>query len=227
MAPIVARLSGESADTTSTVYHGTMSSNHDPDTDPSTTARRKRRWRSAALRRRRDITPDQLERAGLMLARRAARYVEALRPGTVVAGYIAMGHEIPTTPTLDDWLARGLTVLVPRLGTGREIRWGEYTGSGDLEAMPRMASGGLRPDEPRGDDRGPQALRRARTILIPALAVDGRGLRLGRGAGWYDRALLHRSPEATTVAVCWPWEIVDAAVPCEGHDVPVDHVIRL
>ena len=68
----------------------------------------------------------------------------------------------------------------------------------------------------------PDALGEASLILVPALAVDRSGHRLGRGAGWYDRALEWRSPEATAVAVCWPWEVTDAPLPRGPHDVPVD-----
>lgn len=62
-------------------------------------------------------------------------------------------------------------------------------------------------------------------IIVPAFAVDEHGFRLGRGGGWYDRALEHRSSTARVVAVCWPWEPTDETVPHEPHDIPVDGVL--
>ena len=68
---------------------------------------------------------------------------------------------------------------------------------------------------------GPTA-RHTRAGNVPAFAVDEHGFRLGRGGGWYDRALLRRSATARVIAVCWPWETTDTTVPHEPHDIPVD-----
>ena len=62
-------------------------------------------------------------------------------------------------------------------------------------------------------------------IIAPTLMVDECGTRLGRGGGWYDRALMHRAAHATVIAVCWPWEISSAPLPRETHDLPVDGVL--
>lgn len=188
---------------------------------------RKQQLREHARLRRGLIGNAQLEEAGPALMRESAQYVKTLAAGSTVAAYVSMGHEVPTTPTLDDWRARGLDILVPRLGSGLEIGWGYYGGSKALQAMPRTTTGGLRPAEPDGCVFGPERLARAEVILIPAFAVDSQLFRLGRGAGWYDRALLHRSPRAVLLAVCWPWEMTTQPLPRNAHDIPVDHVIRL
>ena len=62
-------------------------------------------------------------------------------------------------------------------------------------------------------------------IILPALMVDERGTRLGRGGGWYDRALTRRAAGIPVIAVCWPWEISPAPLPHETHDLPVDGVL--
>lgn len=151
----------------------------------------------------------------------------ALRRGDTVAGYVSMGTEAPTLALLDGLLARGLRVLVPRLGRGRDIGFGAYQGSDALRAMPRSARGGLRPAEPASETLGPEALATARLVLIPAFAIDLDGSRLGRGGGWYDRALGHCSPATLKVGVCWDWEFVGrhAAVPHLPHDIAVDAVL--
>ena len=59
-------------------------------------------------------------------------------------------------------------------------------------------------------------------IIVPAFAVDPSGIRLGRGGGWYDRALEYKAAKAQVVAICWPWETTSTPIPHELHDVPVD-----
>lgn len=194
---------------------------------PLSVAARKRELRRSILHRRRSITRDELTAAGRQLEMCTTRYVESLPAGSTVAAYVSMGHEIPTTATLRRWSERGLSILVPRLGSGTQIGWGHYAGASALVPMPRSASGGLRPDEPAGEILGPEALQSAQVVLIPALAVDSRHRRLGRGLGWYDRALLHCGEHATVVAVCWPWEISETPLPVDTQDMPVDDVVRL
>ncbi|WP_368117506.1 5-formyltetrahydrofolate cyclo-ligase, partial [Bifidobacterium adolescentis] len=92
----------------------------------------------------------------------------------------------------------------------------------------RNADGSInthRPQEPENAAEGPEVLTSAELIIVPAFAVDEHGFRLGRGGGWYDRALEHRSSTARVVAVCWPWEPTDETVPHEPHDIPVDGVL--
>ena len=64
----------------------------------------------------------------------------------------------------------------------------------------------------------------ASVVLVPALAVDRRGVRLGRGGGYYDRSLSLRRPDAHLVAVVRDEEIVEE-VPSEAHDVRMTHAL--
>jgi 5-formyltetrahydrofolate cyclo-ligase len=60
-------------------------------------------------------------------------------------------------------------------------------------------------------------------VLVPALAVDRAGTRLGQGGGWYDRALRFAAPGALKLGVCYPHEVLAAGtLPREAHDVPLD-----
>ena len=61
-------------------------------------------------------------------------------------------------------------------------------------------------------------------ILVPALAVDRTGVRLGRGAGFYDRSLPLADPAARLVAVVRDDELVDH-LPAEPHDVRMTHAL--
>ena len=89
----------------------------------------------------------------------------------------------------------------------------------------KPAHGTLRPDEPRGPVLQASALGACDVIVLPALRVDRHGARLGRGGGWYDRALAWRRAGVPLVAVCWPWEFADEPVPALAHDVPVSAVL--
>jgi 5-formyltetrahydrofolate cyclo-ligase len=72
-------------------------------------------------------------------------------------------------------------------------------------------------------DRLVEALRRVSVVLCPALAVARAGTRLGKGAGYYDRALGHVGPNALTLAVIYDTEFVDI-LPSEPHDRPVQAI---
>jgi 5-formyltetrahydrofolate cyclo-ligase len=78
--------------------------------------------------------------------------------------------------------------------------------------------------EPVGPKLGPTAIGTAEVVVVPALAVDRGGTRLGRGGGWYDRALRHARPGAVVVAVVFDGEVVDR-LPALDHDRPVTAVV--
>jgi 5-formyltetrahydrofolate cyclo-ligase len=89
-------------------------------------------------------------------------------------------------------------------------------------------SGALALPEPTGTRLGVDALAQAQVLIVPALAVDTTGTRLGRGRGYYDAALLHADPDALILALVHDEEVLDAdstPIPREGHDAAVHGVI--
>jgi 5-formyltetrahydrofolate cyclo-ligase len=139
-----------------------------------------------------------------------------------VALYASGPTEPGTGPLLEQLHAQGVRVLLPVLGTGLRRGWAEYAGLADLETR---APG--RPPEPSGPDLGPDALADADVVIVPALAVDTTGARLGQGGGWYDRVLAAALPDALVLALLYDGELVSAeksALPLEPHDLPVDGV---
>lgn len=193
--------------------------------------------RRAMLRRRRETDAGERLKAGerlVAVARKAGLIGGAgpvgqtrslgrtglpVGPDRTVAAYVSMGTEIDLRPLLGVLLASGSRVIVPRLGSGLDVGWSE------LRSIAALTSPGAgRPSEPMGERTlGPEALSQADLIILPALAVNvDDGTRLGRGGGWYDRALAHASPAAPVIAVCWPWEATHDPLPREAHDVPVD-----
>lgn len=129
-----------------------------------------------------------------------------------VAAYVPVGSEPGSVELVDALRTDERIVLLPVVRSDGELDWAAYDGS--LRAGPL----GLR--EPAGELLGPDALSRAQVVLAPALAVDRRGNRLGRGAGYFDRALARVRPTAPVAALLHDGELVDV-VPVEDHDRPV------
>jgi 5-formyltetrahydrofolate cyclo-ligase len=141
-----------------------------------------------------------------------AGHAAAVAAGGVVAAYASVGDEPPTRALLEALRRRGVSVLLPVLD-GRDLSWGHFDA---WSTLVRRAHGLL---EPAVAD----ATVRPAVALVPALAVDRTGRRLGRGGGFYDRWLSRARPPAV-VAVLYEDELVDE-VPAEDHDVPVDAVL--
>lgn len=135
---------------------------------------------------------------------------------TSVAAYLSTGTEPPTQPLLDTLTARGVTVILPVI-VGDSLDWARYVAAGAVSA------GQLGIREPTGARLGAEALAGVDLVLVPALAADHAGNRLGRGRGYYDRAL--QPVTSPTFAVIYDDELVPT-VPSEPHDHRVDGVLR-
>ncbi|GAA3932883.1 5-formyltetrahydrofolate cyclo-ligase [Actinomadura viridis] len=153
------------------------------------------RDRAAAARRLRDalLGVPELEMAG------------------TVAAYVSVGTEPDTRGLLFALWKRGAYVLLPRLLPDGDLDWASYEGPDSLAPGPR---GLLEPTEP---PRGVEAVASADVVLAPALAVDRKGVRLGRGGGSYDRALARVGPAILTVGLLYDGELV-GELPAEAHD---------
>jgi 5-formyltetrahydrofolate cyclo-ligase len=137
-----------------------------------------------------------------------------VRRAASVAAYVSMNGEPGTGPLLDALVAAGRRVILPVLLSDDDLDWAEYAGAEDLAP----ASRGML--EPTGRRLGPDAVATADVVLVPGLAVDAAGVRLGRGGGSYDRAL-GRVPVGTFTCVLLYDGEVGVPVPVEPHDRPV------
>ncbi|MFE6410544.1 5-formyltetrahydrofolate cyclo-ligase [Streptomyces sp. NPDC057837] len=184
----------------------------------------KRSLRREILAVRNRLTPDDLRETSAALAGRALELPELARAGTVAA-YVSVGSEPGTLALLDTLRARGVRVLLPVLLPDNDLDWGVYEGE---DTLVRVRHGGrMALSEPAGERLGPDAVTAAGAVLLPGLAVDGRGMRLGRGGGSYDRVLarLERAgAHPALVVLLYDAEVVDR-VPEEPHDRPVHAVV--
>jgi 5-formyltetrahydrofolate cyclo-ligase len=172
----------------------------------------------AALRARLLAARARLSGAQRTEAGRAIRDALLDRPEVQMAGTVAAYYSVGAEPGTHGLLfalwKRGTYVLLPILRADGDLDWASYEGPDSLVPGPR----GLR--EPGEPPRGVQAVTSADAVLVPALAVDRAGHRLGRGGGSYDRALARVGPLIPLIALLYDDEIVPH-VPAERHDVPV------
>ena len=148
--------------------------------------------------------------------------MRARMPDTVAA-YLSTGSE-PATLQLVAWLAaNGVRVLLPVLSHpigGRLERpaWAPYEGPDSLW------TGALSILEPTGQPLPSEQLPEAELIICPGLAANRLGDRLGRGGGWYDRALVHASQSAPIWVLLNTDEVLDI-IPVQDWDRRVDVII--
>ncbi|NYG58675.1 5-formyltetrahydrofolate cyclo-ligase [Nocardioides daedukensis] len=175
----------------------------------------KRDLRRRLLAARAGLGPTELAQAAAEITQHLLADQQVCRARTVAA-YVPVGREPGSARLLDALVARGTQVLLPVLLPDDDLDWAPYSGS-LVEA-----SGGLL--EPDGARLGPQAIAEADVVLVPGLAVDAHGIRMGRGGGSYDRALAGVPAGVLTIVVLHDGEVLDQ-VPCEPHDCPVGAVV--
>ena len=131
-----------------------------------------------------------------------------------VYGYLPYNQEVRTTPMLEQALRDGKRVAVPKV-YGDEMKFIYLT---DLSKVETGYAGIPEPveDEPVADD--PTAL-----VLMPGLAFDKEGHRIGYGGGFYDK-FLAKEPNHPTLALCYGFQMV-SELPTEEFDIPVDVVL--
>ena len=177
----------------------------------------------AALRRRllaarARLGPDQRAAAARALRDAILELPQAQMAGTIAA-YYSLASEPDTHGLIYALWKRGSYVLLPLLRPDADLDWASYEGPDSLRPGPRGLA------EPAEPPRGVDAVARADLVLVPALAVDRGGVRLGRGGGSYDRALARVGPGIPTIALLYDGELLDE-VPADDHDQRVRLVAR-
>ncbi|MCD5352833.1 5-formyltetrahydrofolate cyclo-ligase [Kineosporia mesophila] len=153
--------------------------------------------------------------------------LEAVRRASCVAVYASLPDEPGTADLRRALQQQGIRVLLPVVvepTSSPVLDWGLDTGHLEDNNVLNLW-------QPSGERLGPDAIAQADVLLIPALAVDTNGARMGQGRGYYDATLARLSslrPDALVIALVHDDELLDAAttpVPREPHDRPVDGVV--
>ena len=165
------------------------------------------------------LSPEQRSAQEADLVARFDGLPGLARATTVLLYVTAFPEEIQTRPMLDRVLGRGQALVCPRVDR-RERRLRLFA-VGDLDTD--LVAGTLGIPEPRKTlpEVDPRAID---WVLVPGLAFDPRGYRLGRGAGHYDKLLPALRPEVPCWAFCLDPQWVEE-LPVEPHDVPLDGVV--
>ena len=172
------------------------------------------RTRSKAVRA--AIEPTVRARASGTISDTVVRLAVGRGARTVVC-YAALGDEVDSDPAIGALLDRGIRVALPRVSRGRLV----LASVTDLDA--HLATGRFGIREPLSD-RPVLDPADVDLFVVPGLAFDRSGHRLGYGGSFYDRLLRGRRDDALVAAVAFADQLVDA-VPAEPHDHPVDCVV--
>lgn len=138
-------------------------------------------------------------------------------PYGVILLYKALPDEVPTQTLIDKLVAQGKTVLLPRVVSDSEMEIRRYTGREDLE---KSLYGIMEPTGELFTDYDT-----IDAAIIPGMAFDADGHRLGRGKGYYDR-FLARVPSLYKIGLCFSWQMVEH-VPYNEHDIVMDEIIQI
>ena len=173
----------------------------------------KKALRAAVRAQKRAMTEAQIEEKSAALGRLFAE-TQAYKAAGTVYGYLPYNQEVRTLPMLRKALEDGKKVAVPKV-YGDEMR---FILLEDLSLVEKGYSGIPEPiaDGPVADD--PTAL-----VLMPGLAFDPQGHRIGYGGGFYDK-FLSREPDHPTVALCYDFQVFPR-LDTEDFDIPVDLVL--
>lgn len=169
--------------------------------------------RQKIRQQKRAMTPEEIEQASARLCQLFFE-TEAYQKAKTVYSYLPYNQEVRTVPILERAVADGKAVAVPKV-YGDTMRF-IYITSMDQTAPSSMGIPEPVADEPVAND--PTAL-----VLMPGLAFDKEGHRIGYGGGFYDK-FLAAEPNHPTVALCYAFQVVDR-LETEEFDIPVDCVL--
>ncbi|KAA0920009.1 5-formyltetrahydrofolate cyclo-ligase [Dietzia sp. ANT_WB102] len=176
----------------------------------------------AKTRLRREVLARRAAVPASVRAERDRRIVERLAgivtAGMVVCAYVPDDDEAGGRGLADELVRSGARVFLPVSPAAGPLEWAAYAGPADL------VPGRFGIPVPSAPPAGPEFIASADLVLVPAVAVDRTGCRLGRGGGYYDRSLALAGPNPRMLALLDAENVVDH-VPSESHDRPVDGVI--
>ncbi len=174
----------------------------------------KKEMRAVIRAQKRAMTEAQIVSASARLGEKF-RACALYKNAKTIYGYLPYNQEVRTVPMLEQAIADGKRVAVPKC-YGQDMRF-IYISDFEKEVAPGYAN----IPEPIAD--GPVADDTTALVLMPGLAFDPQGHRIGYGGGFYDRFLADE-PDHPTLALCYGFQMVDH-LETEEFDIPVDMVL--
>ena len=173
----------------------------------------KKELRRKIREKKRAMTEEQIESASCALGEKFAQ-CDVYKNARTIYGYLPYNQEVRTVPMLERAMREGKRVAVPKV-YGEEMKF-IY-----MDDLSKVEAGYANIPEPIAD--GPVAEDPTALVLMPGLAFDEKGNRMGYGGGFYDK-FLAQEPEHPTVALCYAFQMVEN-IPTEAYDIPVDCVL--
>ena len=174
----------------------------------------KKEIRAYIREKKRAMTERQIVSASARLGEQF-RDCELYKNAKTIYGYLPYNQEVRTVPMLEQAIRDGKAVAVPKC-YGEEMRFLYIT-----DFVNEVAPGYANIPEPIADE--PVADDKTALVLMPGLAFDPQGHRIGYGGGFYDR-FLSQEPEHPTLALCYDFQVFDH-LDTEQFDIPVDCVL--
>lgn len=178
----------------------------------------KKELRRYIREQKRHFTSQQLGEMSLGIMSSLLSHPRVQNADTILM-YHSLPDEVDTHSALDKLLAMGKKVLLPKVISDTEMTIHEYTGPDSLQ--PSDSYGILEPTTPELSIINSQLS----IVIVPGMAFDKQGHRLGRGKGYYDR-FLSRVPNIYKIGVCFPFQILET-IPSEITDIVMDEVITI
>ena len=173
----------------------------------------KKELRRTIRERKRAMTEEEILQRSARLGQLFAQS-DAYKAAKTIYGYLPYNQEVRTVPMLEQALRDGKKVAVPKV-YGEEMKF-LY-----LDDLTRVAKGYAGIPEPIAD--GPVADDETALVLMPGLAFDPEGHRIGYGGGFYDK-FLAAEPDHPSLALCYEFQMLPK-LDTEEHDIPVDTVL--
>ena len=173
----------------------------------------KKELRRAIRERKRAMTEEEIASRSARLGELFAQS-EAYRNAATIYGYLPYNQEVRTVPMLEQAIRDGKKVAVPKV-------YGDIMKFIYLEDLSQVEKGYAGIPEPIADE--PVAHDETALVLMPGLAFDPQGHRIGYGGGFYDK-FLSREPNHPTVALCYDFQVLPE-LETEEFDIPVDTVL--
>ena len=172
--------------------------------------------RAAYLQRRRDISDEERQSAAKAAGVLFASF--SLFKRSSYCAYLSNENEMPTCHLIRQIFAWNASLAIPA--------WDAPTKSYHLCAFhgqTKVITGHYGIREP--EHHVPVTPSSIRLFLIPGVAFDTNGNRIGHGKGYYDAILTSAAPNALKVGLCYDWQITPSPIPAEPHDIPVDFLL--
>ncbi|MBC7190490.1 5-formyltetrahydrofolate cyclo-ligase [Candidatus Aerophobetes bacterium] len=179
----------------------------------------KKTIRKQILEKRRSLCPEEIEEKSREIEKNLFSLPFFKRARTVFF-YLALPEEVQTYSMIKKCLKMGKRVGVPVV----DLQKKEIVPVEIKNSACKLINGPFGVKEPDPSSCFPLPLEEIELVIVPGVAFDLQGGRIGFGGGFYDRFLRKLSPEVIFVALSFSCQIV-THLPCEGHDVPVNYIV--